>query len=66
MTRVTESAIESRMGVTQFVAPGPEVTRHTPTRPEARDYPSAINEAPCALAGPLPRPVAGVLRNQAP
>jgi hypothetical protein len=32
----TESAIESRTGVTVFVAPGPEVTMHTPTRPVAR------------------------------
>ena len=28
--------IESRTGVTVLVAPGPEVTRHTPTRPLAR------------------------------
>ena len=26
----TESAMQSRTGVTVFVAPGPEVTRHTP------------------------------------
>ena len=32
----TESAAQSRTGVTVFVAPGPEVTRHTPTRPLAR------------------------------
>ena len=31
-----ESAIESRIGVTVLVAPGPEVTMHTPTRPLAR------------------------------
>ena len=28
--------IESRIGVTVLVAPGPEVTMHTPTRPLAR------------------------------
>src|SRR4026208_1459287 len=32
----TESAAQSRTGVTVLVAPGPEVTRHTPTRPPAR------------------------------
>src|SRR5690606_38649785 len=32
----TESAMQSRTGVTQFVAPGPDVTRTTPTRPLAR------------------------------
>ena len=32
----TESAMESRTGVTVLVAPGPEVTRQTPTRPLAR------------------------------
>ncbi len=31
-----ESAMQSRTGVTVFVAPGPEVTRHTPTLPVAR------------------------------
>ncbi len=31
-----ESAMQSRTGVTVFVAPGPEVTRQTPTRPVAR------------------------------
>ncbi len=31
-----ESAMQSRTGVTVLVAPGPEVTRHTPTLPEAR------------------------------
>ena len=31
-----ESAIESRIGVTVLVAPGPEVTMATPTRPLAR------------------------------
>ena len=32
----TESAMESRIGVTVLVAPGPEVTMQTPTRPLAR------------------------------
>src|SRR6201987_3994552 len=32
----TESASESRTGGTVLVAPGPEVTMQTPTRPEAR------------------------------
>ncbi len=32
----TESAMQSRTGVTVLVAPGPEVTRQTPTRPLAR------------------------------
>jgi hypothetical protein len=31
-----ESAMQSRTGVTMFVAPGPEVTSATPTRPLAR------------------------------
>ena len=31
-----ESAMQSRIGVTVFVAPGPEVTMATPTRPLAR------------------------------
>jgi hypothetical protein len=31
-----ESAIESRTGVTVFVAPGPDVTTATPTLPDAR------------------------------
>ena len=32
----TESAMESRTGVTVLVAPGPEVTMTTPTLPLAR------------------------------
>ena len=32
----TESAAQSRTGVTVLVAPGPEVTTHTPTLPLAR------------------------------
>ena len=35
-TMGTESAMQSRTGVTVLVAPGPEVTRHTPTRPLER------------------------------
>ncbi len=31
----TESSIASAIGVTRFVAPGPEVARATPTRPDA-------------------------------
>ena len=31
-----ESAWQSRIGVTELVAPGPEVTRKTPTRPLER------------------------------
>ena len=31
-----ESSIAVAMPVTRLVAPGPEVARHTPTRPEAR------------------------------
>ncbi len=38
-TRGTESAMLSRTGVTILVAPGPEVTRATPTRPPARGKP---------------------------
>jgi len=32
----TESAMQSRTGVTVLVAPGPEVTSATPTLPDAR------------------------------
>ena len=35
-TRGIESIIASASPVTRFVAPGPEVAMHTPTRPEAR------------------------------
>lgn len=38
----------SAMGVTRFVAPGPLVATHTPTRPLARAYPSAAWPAPCS------------------
>ncbi len=49
----TESAMESRTGVTVLVAPGPEVTRATPTLPLARANPAAMNPAPCSLAGTI-------------
>ena len=44
----TESSIASAIGVTRFVAPGPEVASATPTRPEAFAYPSAAWPAPCS------------------
>ena len=34
--------------VTRFVAPGPDVASATPTRPDARAYPSAMCAAPCS------------------
>jgi hypothetical protein len=52
-TMGVESAMQSRTGVTVFVAPGPEVTITTPTRPPARAYPAAIKPAPCSLAGTI-------------
>ena len=52
-TMGTESAWESLTGVTVLVAPGPEVTSATPTRPLARAYPAAMNPAPCSLAGTM-------------
>ena len=36
------------MGVTRFVAPGPLVAMHTPTRPVACAYPVAAWPAPCS------------------
>ena len=39
--------------MTIFVAPGPEVTSATPTRPLARAKPAAMNPAPCSLAGTI-------------
>ena len=45
--------MQSRIGVTVLVAPGPEVTITTPTFPLARAYPAAINPAPCSLAGTI-------------
>ena len=41
----------SCIGVTTFVAPGPDVTSTTPGLPEARAYPSAIWPAPCSCFG---------------
>ncbi len=52
-TMGTESAMLSRTGVTIFVAPGPDVTNATPTRPLARANPAAMNPAPCSLAGTM-------------
>ena len=52
-TMGTESAIQSRTGVTMFVAPGPEVTMATPTRPLARANPAAMKPAPCSFAGTI-------------
>src|SRR4030095_1769405 len=46
-----ESAIQSRTGVTVLVAPGPDVTTHTPTLPAARASPAAMTPAPGSLAG---------------
>ena len=43
----TESMYAVAIPVTRFVAPGPEVARHTPTLPVERAYPSAAWEAPC-------------------
>ena len=44
----TESMCASRSEVTRFVAPGPDVTMQTPTRPVASAYPSAACPAPCS------------------
>jgi hypothetical protein len=43
-----ESSMAVAMPVTKFVAPGPEVAMATPTRPEARAYPSAMWAADCS------------------
>ena len=48
-----ESAMQSRTGVTQLVAPGPDVTMTIPGRPVARAYPEAMKPAPCSLAGTM-------------
>jgi hypothetical protein len=45
--------MQSRTGVTMLVAPGPEVTKATPTRPLARANPAAMKPAPCSLAGTI-------------
>ena len=47
-TSGVESIHASAIGVTRFVTPGPEVASATPTRPEARAYPSAMCPAPCS------------------
>ena len=47
-TTGTESIWASASGVTRFVAPGPEVAMHTPTRPVACAYPVAACPAPCS------------------
>ena len=44
----TESIFASAIGVSILVAPGPEVTMHTPTRPVATAYPSAACPAACS------------------
>ena len=44
----TESMYASAIGVTRFVAPGPDVAMHTPTRPVACAYPVAACPAPCS------------------
>ncbi|CCI51362.1 conserved hypothetical protein [Nostocoides jenkinsii Ben 74] len=44
----TESMYASAIGVTRFVAPGPEVAIQTPTRPVAAAYPCAACPAPCS------------------
>ena len=43
-----ESMCASAIGVTRFVAPGPEVAMHTPTLPVACAYPVAACPAPCS------------------
>jgi hypothetical protein len=47
-TSGVESICASAIGVTRFVAPGPDVASTTPTRPDARAYPSAMCPAPCS------------------
>ena len=47
-TSGTESIFAVAMPVTRFVAPGPEVAKHTPTLPVALAYPSAAWQAPCS------------------
>ena len=36
------------MAVKRFVAPGPEVAKHTPAVLVVREIPCAINPAPCS------------------
>ena len=47
-TMGTESSMAVAMPVTRLVAPGPQVATATPTRPDARAYPSAMWAAPCS------------------
>ncbi len=47
-TTGTESIIASVSGVTMFVAPGPDVAKHTPTLPDALAYPSAACPPPAS------------------
>ena len=44
----TESIWASAIGVTKFVAPGPDVAMQTPVRPVACAYPVAACPAPCS------------------
>ena len=44
----TESSSASARPVTRFVAPGPDVATHTPTRPVHLAYPSAAKTSPCS------------------
>ena len=46
--QIANALVAHRATVTVFVPPGPEVTRHTPTFPLARAYPSAACTAPCS------------------
>src|SRR5919107_2140975 len=47
-TTGTESMYASAIGVTRFVAPGPDVAMQTPTLPVAWAYPVAACPAPCS------------------
>ena len=47
-TMGTESMYASAIGVTRFVAPGPDVAMQTPTLPDACAYPVAACPAPCS------------------
>ena len=44
----TESIYAVAIPVTRFVAPGPDVAKHTPTFTVALAYPSAACDAPCS------------------
>src|SRR5215468_10864049 len=43
-----ESSFASAMPVSRFVAPGPDVPKHTAAAPVARAMPCAMNAAPCS------------------